>query len=76
MGFIVGFMGFILLLNRRCCTASKLMRTSNRGRNGAEKKKLFQMVRQTQSLERQKILSSKATLTVNNLSYSSIGDVW
>lgn len=39
------------------------------------KKEFFLMVRKAQSLEKHKILSSKATVTVNNLSYSSIGDV-
>ena len=52
------------------------MKMCNRGRSGAEKKEFFQTVRQAQSLERHKILSSKATVTVNNLPYSSIGDVW
>lgn len=39
------------------------------------KKEFFQMVRQAQSFEKHKILLSKATVTVNNLSYSSFGDV-
>lgn len=52
------------------------MRMCNGGRSGDEKKEFFQAVRQAQSLERHKILSSKATVTVNNLSYSSVGDVW
>jgi len=63
---------FFCFLKRRCCTASKIMRMCNRGRSGAEKKEFFQTVRQTQSLERHELLSSKAAVTV----VLSIGDVW
>lgn len=46
------------------------MRMCNRGRSGAEKMEVLSDSKaSTATLERHKILSSKATVTVNNLSH-------